>query len=871
MLTFQEKFKKELELFDKNRTEKHLKLVLNFGFLSYVLNKDENIKNSLKRIIFVANKELYNIEVSNAFQSVLDFYEGTINNVFFENNKNFYKNSYKLTKDEYYLFYLFTKSVSKAENSEKFLKELLKLAVNDSKAFIYVCSYFLYIEDYPNLQKYLILAYEKGVNSPYLFYIFGEYLKKGDINGCEKLLVKYIKWSINHKIEIYNILNLFFASENDNGIKDINLLYKIYNKTLNVNVLKILVKEILYTHKTYSDDEYKLFITAYSKQINLKGLNVVLIEAFTMFEYKEISYNTILDFLKIQNLSKKSLAYIYFIISSYSKYSNLEVIYKEDIFDFGYKALQKNCIDKEYLNIYNYILINHYEKLSEDNIIFIENLLLEYLFKYKINFYGKDENKVKVLWLKSKCFKEGDIYFTTEKITDIYALNDNFDIMFFDLGKKNILNVDFDLSPYIEGDNYKLYEYFYNKNKKNDFIVLSLALKNLENKNYDINIYEDVLKINLAKKYENLFKNILGVYHLQGNNINSSLNYLNEIEIVNSDLCKILIESKIKGRDIDEAFELIKKFYDVLEKQTIFDYISSIINEYSTVDVSVQCFELLLKNYYNSDTLNYIVKYYKGTIKEYKTLYKYANDTELRNNLINKVLDTYVNKKVFSSNTKEMNFFIRVLKDCCDKEHINIVCEYLTYEILVNSLFVPYDLITTLEKFYVEYNLEYLSIALSKLYVYNKTDLSELIVEKSISLCEKHNVVFPFMKELSYCDNNDFINHNHSVIYIQKYEEELYIKIKEKYEALDYLGFGIYYYTSVFFYGELISYSIYNTYNELLEEKSYKNQNKFVSEKTDVFYKVNNALVYESLHKYDLLEKEIEWLINEEENSYIIL
>ncbi len=102
-------------------------------------------------------------------------------------------------------------------------------------------------------------------------------------------------------------------------------------------------------------------------------------------------------------------------------------------------------------------------------------------------------------------------------------------------------------------------------------------------------------------------------------------------------------------------------------------------------------------------------------------------------------------------------------------------------------------------------------------------------------------------------------------------EEELLLISNKEIFNMKHLGFGIYYYTLNCFYDETLKYKIVNVYGEVLKEKVYKNEKIFISESNDRYYKINNCIIYKKLHKFDLLEKELMWLNNENNDDFLIM
>ncbi len=873
MISLKEKIDVQLNKYKVSKNDKYLKICMYNLLAMYIQEPSMGVLKDLKQIVNKARRDIGFDEYIKTFEVLLLVLEKKeLNYAFFEKNKRFYKNLYTKNKDKQYLIYLFFKAIEAENKGEKALELLGEYVHNDGLASVLIACSFYLDEDMANMYEHIYLAYLHGNNSILLYIMLNEYYKNENNKDKYNLLGKYLVWAMVHNIDIDKTINYHFESIKIKSEKDFATYFKIYNYTKNIHLLQEIVSSYISHNIEVDENVFELFTEAYNRQLNIHKLNDAIISNAVKFYYTNISNYSFNEYIENGHIKEDEKEYIYHLLIVRHSLSENLPDYSEEIFKYGKRAIENNRQGTYLYSIYKFILLNHRDKLYKQEVNFIEKVLFENLFKYKVVIKNNTNYKPKVLWLKNEEFEDGDIYFIEKDFVEVYSLNKDFKPVFFDMGKKNVLNTEYTIQKTLSGDNKELIKYFYEKGLKSDFLVVSYVLDLINEERYEyIEVYKDALNIKISSNFKNSVNNIVGIYYFKQENPINALKYLENTHIVNKDLGNILIETYIEVEDYNKACEILIRFYKDIEIEHIAKFINLLIGHEVEYNLSEVVYFIMLENVSNDKMLKYLVDNYFGELQEYKSIFKALQNNNDKEVLAKKIIEQYINKKLLSSNKKDLIFLTKALEFLVDYETIKDFCHYVSYEIIVNNFVLTRELIYICENFVLEKNMHILSVALSKSYITNKTENMSKIIDIALGIMHKNNVVLPYFKEIDYCQKIEFINKYNSVLFFNNNKEDLLLIASKNSYSMKYLGLGIYFYTFSCFYGESFKYKIVNKYGETLEQESFKNEKLFISEKEDIYFKINNALIYKKQHKFDLLEKELCWLEEEKDNDFIIM
>ncbi len=842
-------------------------------FISYLLEPDVYIIKKFKNILYNVTKEVSCFEEIKVFEILLNVLEQKdLNYGYFEKNKNFYKSSYNKDGDRYYLLYLFFLSLQSNNPSEKASKVFEKYISKDKFACLLLGIIYFYDNNLTDMYEQLYLSYLRGNNSVFLYIFLGKYFQRNNISDYHNLLPKYLIWAINHKVNVNQIFNIHSPLLKIITKEDLSKYLKIYYSTKNIKVLEIIVKKHIEYDYEVDEKIFELYKEAYIKQLNINSLNDIIIKNANKFNYINISNFSLKQFLSKNTISKDNKPFIYHLLIIRTNLSDILLQYKNDIFEYGKKVLKYNIEDKYLYSIFKFILLNFKDKLNKAEVNKLENIIFENLFKYEITFDRQENYRAKVIWVKNKEFLDGDTFFIDNQDVYVYSLYENCNPIFFDLGKKNILDIKYKITPCIQGDNTEIIKYFYDNNMKSDFLVLAYLNILIQEENYtNIEAFKEALSINLSSHYKNIINNILGIHYFKQDNATNAIKYLEDVKIVNKNLSKVLITTYIDLKDYKSACEILISAFKNISCKDVSFFISKLVDKKLEYNLSEIAYFCLVENEYDTKILSYLVHNFNGDINQYKTIFKSLKNDYLKGILSQKIISLYINKKILSNNNKDLNFFTKALGFLEDDETLNFVSQYLSYEIIVNDLKITKELLTILEDIVINKKITILSVAISKVYVNTKTKNMEKVLQTALCILKDNNIVLPYFKDIPYFSKEEFINKCLSIVYFSNKKEELILITDKNNYTMKYLGVGIYYYSLNCFYGETINYKIVNVYGEVLKEKVIKNEKIFICNSNDIYFKINNALIYKSLHKFDLLEKELFWLNEEKDNDFLII
>ncbi|MCL2350597.1 MAG: DUF5717 family protein, partial [Defluviitaleaceae bacterium] len=196
---------------------------------------------------------------------------------------------------------------------------------------------------------------------------------------------------------------------------------------------------------------------------------------------------------------------------------------------------------------------------------------------------------------------------------------------------------------------------------------------------------------------------------------------------------------------------------------------------------------------------------------------------------------------------------------------------FLAYEVLVNGLLPEKPTVRAMEDIFERENADVMAYALAHIYIIEggaATHRAGLILADALERAEESNILFPIFKDIK--DKSvilPYIERNRPFVYIGRPQNEVVLHYKIKDEAEDdfvkmpmkYLGFGMFMCHIPQFYGEEIEYF----FHEEREKGSVKTTPQFVNNNNphmleragDLYYTINNALVFEQMFKYEQVEE----------------
>ena len=318
---------------------------------------------------------------------------------------------------------------------------------------------------------------------------------------------------------------------------------------------------------------------------------------------------------------------------------------------------------------------------------------------------------------------------------------------------------------------------------------------------------------------------------------------------------------------VDEALEYYKKAdfnSPLVADKTLWGTVKQLAepaHEELHSTIAAAAYRLMCKSRYNKNVANVVLKHFNGKQEQWIYLSRALSKISIEDTHLNElILNNAAEMQSFDEYTQKI--FIR------SAEHIDTqnFIYYLAQNIIIDELNPISEMISVLEKLCINGD-GLLAYALCHVYANHNVSANENIVKMAVEAQESENLLFPIFKSAKLGGKI------HKNAYIEKYRPfmhkalpgknvYLYYKFAENEEwnkiRTKHWKFGIYMTQMPHFYNESISYyfseelptgSVSTRVNEISNPDVYLTQN------SDSFFKINSAIVYEQMFKYDQVEE----------------
>jgi hypothetical protein len=329
-----------------------------------------------------------------------------------------------------------------------------------------------------------------------------------------------------------------------------------------------------------------------------------------------------------------------------------------------------------------------------------------------------------------------------------------------------------------------------------------------------------------------------------------------------------MLMAYVNGRDYDKAVHLIIKKAECISDRGLFYALKQIITvgKYNK-DIADVAYELTLKSWYDKVLTGIVFQHYNGSLEEWQALSKALSAMSVTEQALDEIiLKNALWMHVFDKGSQ--NVFRRMHEMNPENPLIADYAALCAYEIIIKGTKPEYETIELLEKIYERGKDRMIAYALSHVYIQNDiaTFRSEEIIKEAIGFAEKDRVIFPIFKSVK--DKtllSAYIESNQPFIYrgLPGRTVKLYYKADYatgfKVRMMHYVKFGLYFASIPSFYGETITYYFseeMETGSITTKQEETENKNMRLSEDgKNPYYAINNALIYEQLFKYDMVEQ----------------
>jgi hypothetical protein len=469
-------------------------------------------------------------------------------------------------------------------------------------------------------------------------------------------------------------------------------------------------------------------------------------------------------------------------------------------------------------------------------------------------------------------------------------------------GKRNVIDDDVTVRRIITRAEPALYRYFFNNGARGYYLLAYLANYYLDRLAEDaeampVGFFNEAVAVLTAaledktfiKAYRMRMLVALGRLHYGEGKFAQALAYYGSVEEQELDDAHIeqILHVFLQTHEWARAAGLIKRRWRNVDAASLADALIKLSGPEMAAHqeaLAEPAYDLLVTGFYNARLLDIVLTHYPAGLAELRELARaVAQNGAASSRLDEMIVSGSLVTTDFDVDTQKA--FARLCKGV-DLKKLPLdsptllprFVEFAAYEMLVNAAKPDYEALVLFEDAYLngKPKRDILAYGLSHVYLkHNVTTFnSEKIIAAALEAQQADGILFPIFR--------DNLGKQAGSHYSRMYQPFIYKGLPGKdvllYYRIDdgtvfhsikmqYLQFGLYLSKLPMFYNETLTYYFSEempTGSITTREESVKNESAFIDEKADDdFYNINNAVVYEQMFRYDLVEKIITGLLTD--------
>ena len=779
-----------------------------------------------------------------------------------------YLNYYKNNNTPVYITYIYLTALHDIKmNSKNSAAKQIKQLERQSCSYSELLLGHIYFEteEYRLSIKHLEKSYKRGGRSFFLYFLYSRLC--GEEGDSGYLFLPFIRWGLKN-----GFIEAGFIEESEGLIKSIFpgqvQAFKTIYKTTNSELLLHLICEKQAKEKDISEESFKYYKEAENRQLYIDGVPEMIIKYACIHEYEDIVSHTMRSFLKNNQLDEETLPFILHLILTNPNFEGFieEFGLSDLILKASEWALENSLSGRIYNSIYRYYLENSL-RISRK----AETLLYKDLFLANIYIDGVEDG---FLYIHEDEKHNMEIYEFEGGFKQILTVTGNIRIDVVDKDSKKIVNANCTVKRQVENADSWLYKYYIDRGYSEPALFTALSsfyIKRKEASEGHIDILQKTLEIsNLSSDFRMQVGGELGNILYTLNRHDKALEYFNRVDENRLDqkYIETMLIAFVKAFDFKKATRLIIKKREYISDRTLLWAIKELVADYRNNMQSLiadAAYELLIKNWYDARLLDIVSKYYAGSKEDWYLLRDSLAKIDLYNLALDKkILENALLVRDFSRASQTV--FNRLYQNEMEKELTKDYIYYACYEIIACGKKPVYEFILNLEKHFGDKNEKILAYALSTVYLrFSITTFnSNEILKKSVDFMEEDGILLPEFKNTEEISAS-YIEKNWPFTYKAASSKKvfLYYRINEAEEyskkSMKHLFFGIFYAVIPIFYNEKVEYYIseeadtgcHNTETAII----FNDIGNLKIKPDDLFFNINNALIYEKTFKHTEVEK----------------
>ena len=776
----------------------------------------------------------------------------------------------------------------------------------------------LALEEYEEAYKLLMRSYDEGSRSVFLFNALFSYYRHNDpyqFTGHHQsqplrrdLLLKTIHWAINHGADAEDVVTAYQEVALPETL--IPLAEGIYLKFPNRWMLRELCLHYM-AASDYGAKAYSYYRDAERRQVNLPDLSHFIVKAAFENRSEKVHHYTMAQYLEKSNESYETgepdisdgsgesgltakpdksdkaihlKVYVYHLLLTDPSLSDLAAGLENDILQMSEYCLQNNIRSRHANSLYYFF----WKKCSKQQIPGnnpdnttkatptenkIEKILLEDLCKFEVT-----DPKGTAQYLYIKEWEKQSI--TEYKFPEdgapliVKAVGGGFRYAALSTGRFRVLDQRLEIRRQVELADTALYYHFYKKGAK-DFEVIAYLAKAYTEVISETGI-ETILKAALAsdqssKVFISQCNMAMGRLYYNRGRLDIALEYYGKTDENSLDDTSLehMLTAFVRQQIWKKAAGLIERKGYRLKDRILFNAIRPIAAKEQArwhPVVANNAYQLLLHSHYDKNLLEVVLAHFTGTQKQWLDLSKALSAVSIRDLRLDKViLKNAVWAHHFDEDTQRV--FVRSagsenVEKSFEKSLRDFVY-YAVHEMIIKKIKPLPETIAAFERIYMDHPL--LAYGLCHVYLEHgiNTARSGEIIQAAVCAQQESGILFPIFRRSKNIRNS----------YIEKYRPfmyktlpgknvRLYYKVDEeedwRIKDMNYWRFGLYLTCVPHFYNEKLTYYFSEelpTGSIATQEEEIYNRDVYLDDgQRELFFIINNAVIYEQMFRYEQVE-----------------
>jgi hypothetical protein len=745
--------------------------------------------------------------------------------------------------------------------------------------------------EFDKAYMFLTAAYGKGNRSLFLYQSLYVYYRTSVNAPSGPTLLPVLGWAAAHKVDVADIIGVYPDELRTAIVKNPGLGEMLYENAPHPFVLREICSNRMMA-ADFSPAAFKYYREAERRQIYLNGLYTFLIKAARENDADRINHYAMTEFLRSSERQHGSIdtglaVYVYHLLLTDPVLTDLVAERKNIILQLATYCLEHKYTGREANSLYAY----YWEQckimgVSGELLDNAEARLFEDLTRFEVSV----PEDVKYLYVTEPEKKGMTVYEITDGPVVLDAVGDDMTFTCLNAGRKAMLAVKPTVRRMVHQAGLTLYRYFFMK--KAGGFTLSAYLGNRflagldemdeSGINEAVRVFETLLdEKDCAKPYRMRILAALGRLYYAGGHFAKALEHygaVDESELDDQYLEQIL-HVFLQTHEWARAIGLVSRRGLRMERQALFDAIKRLSGPDMAAhhkDLAGVAYELLVGGCYGADLLSIVLAHFQGSQEEWQTLSQALDRLGVNEPQVDEILlkgSLWMHRWDMES----QKAFVRLCGQTAPTAGLLArYAEYVSYEVLVNAARPEYEVLALLENAYTESGDDMIAWALCHIYLrHNLTTFkSERILKDAVLSQEEAGILFPVFREHRFGSPTPYIEKNHPFIYRGLPDKDvwLYYRIDEgsafNARRMTYFRFGLYLTVLPLFYNEYLTYYFSEempTGSITTKDAQVRNNAVYLHESNtdDVFYTINNAIIYEQMFKYEQVERIINGLVKD--------